>query len=280
MGNNKGWAIPNRAENLAPYFQQYFNITDFFKWDLPTNFNDYDLIHMHHPVLNDKISSIRKIWGFEISGERVLSKVIKFKLFELAHFVVAKNKKLYQMAINKSKGIVYYIPNGVDTNLFKPPIYRVGWVGNDTSSNFYTMHKGTVLVAQACNELNKELKGLVEVEFVKDPSKYPKIFPQEEIAKFYHGLDMFVLPSISEGSSNVILEALSTGIPVITTRVGNWDEFDRVVTLTERNVNAIKEDIRRVLQPQINRRKLILDKFTWEKQAQSYLALYKDLGVI
>lgn len=38
-------------------------------------------------------------------------------------------------------------------------------------------------------------------------------------------LDVFVLPSISEGLSNTILEAMATGLPVVATRVGGADEL-------------------------------------------------------
>jgi len=39
------------------------------------------------------------------------------------------------------------------------------------------------------------------------------------------GLDFFVLPSLAEGISNTILEAMASGLPVIATRVGGSPEL-------------------------------------------------------
>jgi sugar transferase (PEP-CTERM/EpsH1 system associated) len=46
-----------------------------------------------------------------------------------------------------------------------------------------------------------------------------------DIPEFMRGLDCFVLPSLAEGISNTILEAMATGIPVIATRVGGNAEL-------------------------------------------------------
>jgi len=49
------------------------------------------------------------------------------------------------------------------------------------------------------------------------------IFPgyQTDLAPVYGALDVFVLPSRSEGNSNALLQALSVGLPCIATRVGH-----------------------------------------------------------
>lgn len=52
-------------------------------------------------------------------------------------------------------------------------------------------------------------------------------FPGErnDIPELMRSMDLFVLPSLGEGISNTILEAMSTGLPVIATRVGGNAEL-------------------------------------------------------
>lgn len=48
---------------------------------------------------------------------------------------------------------------------------------------------------------------------------------RSDIPEIMRGLDVFVLPSRNEGTSNTILEAMATGLPVIATRVGGNPEL-------------------------------------------------------
>lgn len=46
-----------------------------------------------------------------------------------------------------------------------------------------------------------------------------------DIAQLMRAMDVFVLPSLGEGSSNTILEAMATGLPVVATAVGGNTEL-------------------------------------------------------
>jgi glycosyltransferase involved in cell wall biosynthesis len=48
---------------------------------------------------------------------------------------------------------------------------------------------------------------------------------REDIPEIMRSLNLFVLPSLAEGISNTILEAMASGLPVVATRVGGNPEL-------------------------------------------------------
>ncbi len=138
--------------------------------------------------------------------------------------------------------------NGVDTGRYTPPLYNEKInaktaIGLDNSIIF-------LFVGRLSPE--KRLKELLEAwaEIFSEESSAPKIHlvivgggpqeaalkraagdlgvagsvtltgPKEDLLPYYRAADVFVLPSISEGLSNSMLEAMACGVAVMAGRVG------------------------------------------------------------
>ena len=66
--------------------------------------------------------------------------------------------------------------------------------------------------------LRAECKRLLDTAGIRDLAWLPG--ERNDVAEIMSGLDCFVLPSLAEGISNTILEAMASGLPVIATDVG------------------------------------------------------------
>jgi sugar transferase (PEP-CTERM/EpsH1 system associated) len=71
--------------------------------------------------------------------------------------------------------------------------------------------------------LRGEARGILEAAGVADLAWLPG--ERGDVPDILRGLNCFVLPSLAEGISNTILEAMASGLPVIATRVGGNPEL-------------------------------------------------------
>jgi sugar transferase (PEP-CTERM/EpsH1 system associated) len=146
------------------------------------------------------------------------------------------------------------IYNGVDTDRFRPPLagrqpiadcpfddprtWIVGTVGRmDAVKDPVALARAFVRVVEWEPEdsrhwrlimvgdgpLANEVKGVVDAAGLNERVWLPG--ERGDIADIMRGLDCFVLPSLAEGVSNTILEAMATGLPIIATRVGGNSEL-------------------------------------------------------
>ena len=109
-----------------------------------------------------------------------------------------------------------------------------------------------------------------------------------DMQRIYQCLDVFILPSLKEGISNTILEAMATGLPVIATAVGGNPELvqddvnGRLVPVSNPEQLA-REMGRYIRSPELRlrhgiagRQRAIRD-FSVEAMVDSYVRLYDSV---
>jgi starch synthase len=181
--------------------------------------------------------------------------------FELADTILVPSRVALRSFEKAGYGERTVVVNaGVDHHFFVPPsetvprdIFRVCYAGR------VELLKGIPYLLQAWNHLDLPLAELVLIGEVAPemsriigqwalPSvRFLGFQPPLELAKWYRASHLFVFPSVNEGLARVLLEAMSSGLPVIATERSGAD--DCITSGVEgnvvpaRNVEALAEAI-------------------------------------
>jgi glycosyltransferase involved in cell wall biosynthesis len=221
-----------------------------------------------------------------LNGELALSD----KIVTGSEFV---KETLLQSGVSEDKIMV--IPYGADTNLFHPPkdknndgIFRLLFVGN------ISVRKGCHYLLEAVRQINKpdiKLTMIGEMEdkfFLEKFGNYfawiPSI-PCRQLPPYFQTADVYVYPSLFEGSSLSIYEALASGLPVITTANSGsivGDGKDGFI-IPIRDIKAIKEKILLLYNNKNLRKKMAknarkqAEKYTWDAYHQKVIEFIKEI---
>jgi len=184
--------------------------------------NKYDIIYYSHFSLFKKIpASKNKTIITSITSHKCLSDFDKtLKVLKKFDRVSVNNTILFDRFKDYIKNL-YYTPNGVDTSFFAPDYNDLnddlvfGWVGNtDRATKRYNE-----IVIPLSKKYTFKIVGTSKRDSID------KLLNKKEMREYYNGLDYFIVSSDTEGTPNPALEAMSCGIPVITTKVGNMIEI-------------------------------------------------------
>jgi len=111
---------------------------------------------------------------------------------------------------------------------------------------------------------------------------------RSDISDLLQILDIFVLPSLNEGISNTILEAMSTGLPVIATDVGGNPELvvngQTGMLVKSQSVKELQlaldfyiENPETKIQHGSMARKLCVERFSLDRMVKDYLNVYDQI---
>jgi len=189
------------------------------------NRNKYDLIHAHYGLsallanLQRKVRVIATYHGSDLHNKRV-------RIFsKLSTWLSRENIFVSSNLANISKySKPIIIPCGIDMEIFKPiekPACREKMKLNLKkkyilfSSSFNISVKNYPLASEAINLLNDKDINLLEL----------KDYSRGEVALLMNAVDLCLMVSKSEGSPQVIKEAMACNCPIVSTDVGDVKEI-------------------------------------------------------
>jgi len=290
-------------------------------WFLFKKRHSYDIIHCH--ILYGFHSIAALILQF-FSGKKVVVKVAatgplsdfaSLKKVMFGSFFLERLKKLDRIITICSQATIEAsnegfppsqitrIPNGVNTDFFHPAWKQQVQPGKIIFIGSLNPMKGVHLLIECVARL-KEENQQIKLEIIGDGQERSKLedltsalgitnmvrFYGEirDVRKHLQEAELFVLPSFSEGLPNVILEAMATGLPVISTRTGGIPDIieDGIngLLVEPRNIDQLCEAVNRVLgnralaqQLALKARETIEARFSIDHTANQYIKLYKEL---
>lgn len=273
---------------------------------------DYDLVHawfgfpcglMAMILGKPYIVSLR---GSDVPGYnerfsiqyRFLTPLIKI-IWRNAEKVVANSSGLKELARETMEISFDVIPNGVDTEKFRTSDSETGEVLHLLCVARLTSRKRIRDIIESIKDLEKvdltlvgegpeeeELNKLVSDLDIEDRVEFRGYVPHEKLPEIYNRSDIFILPSLKEGMSNTILEAMASGLPIITTDTGGTEELikDNGIIVDKKRPESIKnaikyyqEDETRIRTQGEKSRQIAVD-MSWENVAGEYMDIYRAIS--
>lgn len=310
--NKKDIHFWTQREIISYSFKAYGFIKDLMKE------NEYNICHAFFGIpcgaiaylFKEKMPYIVSLRGSDVPGfnnrfdfQYVFLKPIIKKVWSNAGAVVANSNGLKELALKSAPdqkiGVIY---NGIDISEFKPDINKI----HDSNEfkivcvsrlierkgiNFLieairkSKNRDIKLVLVGEGNQEEELKKLARNSEVSDKVEFKGYLNHDSISDVYKNSDVFVLPSLNEGMSNALLEAMASELPVIVTDTGGTAELvDGNGFIIEKGsadsiVNALENfmvDRDSIIKMGKRSREIALG-LSWANVANKYYTIYEDL---
>ena len=216
-----------------------------------------------------------------------------------AHAISRDTWTMLQLKYNLDSDLAVYIPHGVEPRFFIPREYRESDSLRLLYAGTWLDQRGIFYIREALRNIAPKFAGLTMTfagcgapapaieqffgEELKGRIVVRPMIAAERMQELYAEHDVLLFPSLVEGLPSVLLEAMASGMPVITTETCGMpdvveNEFNGLL-IRPGNAVAIEGAIERLASSLELRRKLgenareTMKRYTWERAGRQLEAL-------
>ena len=263
---------------------------------------------IHHPITMDKRIDIEH-------ADTLTLKILKWRWYSFLKMQIKVARKLDPIIVvseNTRKDLIKdfkidskktrKVLHGIDHETFHP-IPSIKRKNNQiiTTASADVPLKGLIYLIRAYAELLKEFPDLellvigrlregptdqeLKKEGIKEKVRFISDLTGRQIAELYAESTLAVSPSVYEGFGFPAGEAMSCGIPLVSTNGGSLPEVvgDAAIVVPHSNPKALKDAIKSLLNSPEKRtdfgnrgRNRVLEKFTWKRAAKELVEVYRE----
>ena len=278
-------------------------------WSLKRK-KDYDMIHAWSGVPCGFMAKLLKekyivaLRGSDVPGYssrfswqyKLLTPFIK-SVWASSEEVIPNSRGLKKLAKETADISMKVISNGVDVEQFSPRTSQAGDLKVLTVARLVE-RKRVQDAIKALEGLEAELvvvgegperdrlERLAEEIGVREKVDFKGYVEHSDIADTYASADVFLLPSMNEGMSNTVLEAMASGLPIIVTDTGGTEELVKGngFVVDKESPEQIKEAVRRysgnreLLEAEGESSRKIAEDMSWENVVNRYFKIYQEVA--
>ncbi|MBA7485877.1 D-inositol-3-phosphate glycosyltransferase [subsurface metagenome] len=301
------WTRPEMIQWMAKAYRIHKKLLQQNQYDLAHAFFGFPTAALTWRTVS-KLPYIISLRGSDVPGVNVrfsldyklLAPVFR-RIWENASALYACSEGLRQRALKfMPEAKIYVVPNGVELDRFCPvnnkqkiKDLKLLTVGRLSVSKRIELLVSVVelirkqfpnatLKIAGGGGLENQLRKLIKDKGMENCIAMLGIVPAEEMPELYRKSDIFVSASLQEGMSNAMLEAMASGLPIITTRCEGVQELiaDNGIVVEQPEPESIAGAIKQVANDQNRYEQMSIaarrqaEKFSWESVASQYLDCY------
>ncbi len=222
--NNNIFYINGRENGKYEYIKAVYNLWHILKKE------KYDIIHCHHSfsggvfLLSSVFFRRKCVLSYQNPPKKEGGMLLYYIFKTLFDGIIVKHK-----VVDNSKGNIYYLPNGVNIDVFKPidkslAKSRLGL--SNTVRYILFMDSYKLRKQKRVDRFNETIAIIKKKYNVNDVEPLILTGVKRELVQLYIcASDLHIITSDFEGSPNSVKECLACNIPVVSTPVGNVNEM-------------------------------------------------------